>query len=91
MNADMYAHTQTDRQTDRQHLLICTHHTQDLWVDGICQDTLAGANELQHLAKSSPLDLFATQLSGWVRKVKEITALVNLLEEQGLHVTGDSI
>lgn len=71
--------------------LTCTHHTQDLRVDGVCEDALADTNELQHLSESGPFDLLATELSSGVGEVKEVTALLDLLQEQGLHLIGGCI
>lgn len=63
------------------------HHQHGLGVDGLSHHLAVVCDVLHHLVKSRPLDLLVLQVAERIAdKVKEDTALTELLDEQLLSV-----
>lgn len=59
-----------------------SHHSDNLWIYGFRQDALVVGDVVQYLVKSSSLDLFCSDVAHWVRKVKDVAALLELTHKE---------
>lgn len=57
-------------------------HSDNLWVDGFCQNSLVAADEVQDLIQSSSLDLLGPKVNHGIGKLKNVAALFNLPQKE---------